>query len=63
MISGLSRRRRARQFSGFLGSPLGFLLVPSAYRELSLRLGLLQTFSASWDLRFLFGCFLVLSES
>ena len=37
------------------------LLVPSAYRELSLRLGLLQSFSASWDLRFLFGCFLVLS--
>ena len=30
------------------------LLVPSAYRELSLRFGLLRTFYASWDLRFLF---------
>ena len=34
--------------------PPWVLLVPSAYRELSLRFGLLRTFYASWDLRFLF---------
>ena len=62
MISSLSRRRRAQQVSGFLGSPLGLRLVASAYWDLSL-LGLLPAFSASWDLRFLFGWFLVLSAS
>ena len=58
VISSLSRRRRARHFSGFWFLPLGLLLVASAYWDLSLLLGLLPTFSASWDLRFLFGWFL-----
>ena len=49
--------------SGFLGSPLGLPLVASAYWDSTLLLGLLPTFSASWDLRFLFGWFLVLSVS
>ena len=36
---------------------LGLLLVPSAYWDLSLLVGLLSAFSASWDLRFPFRCF------
>ena len=63
VISSLPRRRCARQFSGFLGSPPGSLLVASAYWDLSLLLRFLPAFSAYWDLRFLFGWFLVLSAS
>ena len=63
MISSRSRRRRARQFSGFLGSPPWITSGAFAYWDLSLLLVLLPAFSASWDLRFLFGWFLVLSAS
>ena len=63
MISSLSRRRRARQFSAFWVLPLGLLLVASAYWDLSLLLGLLPTFSASRHLRFPLGWFLVLPAS
>ena len=50
-------------FPVFWLPPLGLLLVASAYWDLRLLLRLLQTFSASRDLRFRFGCFLVLSAS
>ena len=63
MISSLSRRPRARQFSGFWVFPLGLLLVASAYWDLRFLLGLLPAFPMSCDLRYLFGWFLVLSVS
>ena len=50
-------------FPVFWVLPLRLFLVPSAYWDLSLLLGLLPPFSTSWDLRFLFGWFLVLSAS
>ena len=62
VISSLSRHRRARQFYDFLSSPpwitSGSFCVLGFLNSL---LGLLPAFSASWELRFFLGLFLVLS--